>query len=90
MNIPEDELRIEADPPIRTGGQHVGIISRGAKVTHIPTGFAVICSSERSQLKNKNKAILYLEMILGLEGCLQGAGSLSTTHPQESNKNPGG
>lgn len=90
MNIPENELEVEAYPPTRSGGQHVTVVRYGAKVTHTPTGFAVICNSERSQLKNKNKAILYLEMILELEGCLQGAASLSTTQPQELNKSHGG
>ena len=70
MTIPDDELLIESYPVIKPGGQHVTMTRSDVKVTHIPTGFAIIVASERSQMKNKAKAILYLEMILELEGCL--------------------
>lgn len=74
MTIPAEELRIDAYPPVSTGGQQVSLTRTGVKVTHEPTGFAVVVQSERSRLKNKDKAILYLEMILELEGCLNQQG----------------
>lgn len=70
MTIPDDELLIECPSTPRPGGQQVTCTRADVKVTHIPTGFAIIVASERSQMKNKAKAILYLEMILELEGCL--------------------
>jgi peptide chain release factor 2 len=53
----ESELLIEPHPPARTGGQHVGIVSSAVQVTHIPTQLTVICSHERSQVRNKNFAV---------------------------------
>jgi peptide chain release factor 2 len=51
------DLLIEPYPLVRTGGQHVGIVSSAIQVTHIPTQLKVICSHERSQVRNKNFAV---------------------------------
>jgi len=51
------DLLIEPYPLVRTGGQHVGIVSSAIQVTHIPTQLTVICSHERSQVRNKNFAV---------------------------------
>jgi protein subunit release factor A len=61
---PED-LKIETYPIIPKGGQHVGKISTGVQVTHIPSGLVAICSIERSQMKNRDVAIAMIEA--GLE-----------------------
>ena len=69
MDIPPEDLKIESyDPYQGRGGQRCGKIECGITVTHRPTSTAVTYNSERSQQRNKNKAILYLEMILELEG----------------------
>jgi len=62
----ESELLIEPHPPARTGGQHVGIVSSSIQVTHIPTELTVICSHERSQIKNKKFALQMIEYGLTL------------------------
>lgn len=90
MPIHEADLLIEAYPERRSGGQYVGICDPGVKITHLPTGIGIIWRKERSQTKNKNRAIEYLEYILELEGCLPAEESLSTTQQPESNKSPGG
>ena len=56
-----ENLRIETLTLPDMGGQHVGLISRGVKVTHIPTGLTASCDTERSQIKNRDVAISRLE-----------------------------
>lgn len=51
------DLKIEYYPPVSKGGQHVGVVRTGIKVTHIPTGLIAIVECERSQIKNRNIAI---------------------------------
>lgn len=58
---PED-LEIEVWPPRQIGGQQVSCMSRGVKITHLPTGLVAIVELDRSQ--HRNKAIA-LDMILG-------------------------
>jgi len=62
----EQEYIIEYYPPRNAGGQHVGIISKGIKITHIPSGLIAISECERSQLKNKNIAMGMIEYGLAL------------------------
>ena len=57
---PED-LKIEAICPVRPGGQSVGVVDTGVKITHIPTGLSAYCGTERSQQKNKKIAMAMLE-----------------------------
>lgn len=65
MKIPLEELQIESWPPIEKGGQHTnGPEHRGVKLTHIPTGAIVASTTERSQYKNREKALLLMELLL--------------------------
>jgi peptide chain release factor 2 len=58
----EEHLKIEAFPrrPDK-GGQTVGLLDCGIKVTHLPSGLVASCIMERSQLKNKRVAISMIE-----------------------------
>lgn len=60
-----EDLKIESYPPRNAGGQNVGWISTGVKVTHIPSELVAICTIERSQTKNRDVAIAMIEA--GLE-----------------------
>ena len=43
------------------GGQHCGVLPRGVKITHVPTGLEASCSAERSQTLNKSVAMAMIE-----------------------------
>lgn len=56
-----EDLKIEVAPTIPKGGQTVGIIPTGVRITHVPTGIYAFCEVEISQMKNKNIAMAMVE-----------------------------